>query len=76
MDQKRWLRLEVGPQCIGSGVCVGTAAEHFRLVDGQSQPITEDCEPDDLLTYVAEACPVQAISLRDKRTGALLAPEN
>lgn len=65
----RW-RVDVdADSCVGSGVCAGTAPEHFRLRDGVSRPLRELAEADDLLLAAEESCPVAAISLRDEATG-------
>lgn len=60
--------------CIGSGTCVGTAPEHFALVDGRSAPMAEEVEPDEAVTDAAEFCPVSAITVRDA-DDRLVAPE-
>jgi ferredoxin len=61
--------------CLGSGVCAGTAPDHFRVVDGVSRPVRDEIEPADPALDAAESCPVEAITIRDKETGAKLAPE-
>jgi ferredoxin len=70
-----WL-IEVDARtCIGSGICAGTAPDHFKVVDGTSHPVREEAEPADAAFDAAESCPVEAITIRDKETGAKLAPE-
>lgn len=61
-------------QCVGAGICAGTAPDHFRLVGGVSRPLRELAAPDDLLLAAEESCPVAAISVRDQATGAPVSP--
>ena len=69
-------RIAVDPQrCIGSGICAGTAPEHFRLVDGLSTPLTAVTAPADPLIDAAESCPVEAITVREVAGDRLIAPE-
>jgi ferredoxin len=71
----RW-RVEVDRElCIGGGVCVSTAPSHFVLDGGRSRPIAEEVAPDDFLVEAALCCPVEAISVHDVASGALIAPE-
>lgn len=60
--------------CIGSGMCAGIAPAHFRLVDNRSRPVNDRVGRDDLVLDAGENCPVEAILVRDERTGAVLAP--
>jgi ferredoxin len=64
-----------GASCIGAGMCVGTAPEHFDLRGGESRPVEPVVveAPDDLLD-AADSCPVQAFTVRDGR-GRVVAPE-
>lgn len=74
MSEGRW-QLQVDRDlCIGSGMCAGTAPDHFELVDGLSRPTSEDIEPTDTVLDAAESCPVEAIILRERETGKVLAP--
>jgi len=50
-------RVSVSSDCIGSGVCAGTAPKHFRLVGGYSEPIAVEVEPDEAVLGAAESCP-------------------
>lgn len=69
-------RVEVDARtCIGSGICAGTAPDHFRVVDGVSRPVRPEVEPADEVLDAAESCPVEAITVRDGETGDTLAPE-
>ena len=75
-EQGRW-RVEVdSDSCIGSGMCISIAARHFRLVDGHAQPVQDGIDPDDLVLDAGDACPVEAILVRDQRTGTVLAPSD
>lgn len=70
----RMWRIAVNHTCIGSGSCVGVAPEYFRLdAAGRSQPVTVDVAPDDedLLDAVA-SCPMEAITVTDLETGAVV----
>ncbi|MFC5752071.1 ferredoxin [Actinomadura rugatobispora] len=64
----RW-RLAVTEDCIGSGLCIGSSADHFQLVDGFSQPVTAEVEPGHDVYDIAFQCPVEAIVLTDAETG-------
>lgn len=68
-------RVEVGGQCVGSGMCAGTAPEYFRLHGPRSRPEHERVAPDPKLIAVAESCPVEAIRVRTE-DGVVLAPED
>ncbi|MFY1691993.1 ferredoxin [Plantactinospora sp. WMMB782] len=69
-------RVSVDPQrCIGSGICAGTAPEHFRLVDGLATPLAGTVAPADPVVDAAESCPVEAILVRDAGDQRLIAPE-
>ena len=59
----RW-RVEVSPACIGSGMCVATAAEHFELAGGRARPRRELVAPDDVVRAAVELCPMGAITAR------------
>lgn len=60
--------------CIGSGMCVGVAPEHFTLEGWYSSPTKSQVEPADEVIDAVESCPVEAITVRDTDTGALVAP--
>lgn len=61
--------------CIGSGMCVATAPERFRLDGGRAQPLGDGAlEPGEDLLDAAQACPAEAILVRDA-AGGVLAPE-
>lgn len=68
-------RVEVDASvCIGSGMCAGIAPDHFRIVGNRSEPVNARVGQDDLVLDAGENCPVEAILVRDDRTGAVLAP--
>lgn len=74
MIDQSW-RVDVdSASCIGSGMCVAMAATYFRLVDGRSRPLREDIVEDDHVLDAADACPVEAIRIIDRRTGEVLGP--
>lgn len=58
-------RVEVTPDCVGSGMCLATAPGYFHLVDGFSAPPSEVVPPHDSLVAAAELCPMGAIVVRD-----------
>jgi ferredoxin len=72
---EQW-RIEVDRDtCLGSGVCVGMAPDHFTLVEGRSSPQAETIDPDDVVIDAADSCPIEAILIRVADTGKILAPE-
>lgn len=60
--------------CIGSGLCAGTAPDYFELDEGYGCPTKERVEPADEVRDAADACPVEAITVRDTETGERIAP--
>jgi ferredoxin len=74
MTDQLW-RVEVdSATCIGSGMCAAMAPAHFRVVDGQARPVPAEVAVDESLLDARDACPVEAILVRDRRTGAVLEP--
>lgn len=68
----RW-RIHVDTaQCIGSGVCISCAPQHFALVDGKAEPIAELVDPVDEVSAAVESCPMEAVRVRavESRTEA------
>jgi ferredoxin len=62
--------------CIGSGLCVGTAPQHFALdTTHRSRPHRTVIEPDQNVLDAALFCPVQAITITDRVTGQHLTTE-
>ncbi|MCW6005444.1 ferredoxin [Micromonospora sp. CPCC 205371] len=74
MVSDHWRISVDGDTCIGAGICAGTAPAAFRLVNGVSTPIHETVDADDAVRAAAESCPVEAITVRDRK-GAVIAPE-
>lgn len=75
----RW-RIEVDRGvCIGAGMCVATAPDHFhftRAGGNQSQPVRPEADGSDEVLEAAESCPVEAITLRAAGDGhAVFPPE-
>lgn len=67
---EKW-RVSVDPdRCIGSGVCAGTAPDHFRLDGQHSVPVQPVTDPADPVMDAAVSCPAEAILLADAATGA------
>ena len=63
-------RVEVNPDCIGSGVCASTAPRHFALGDdNRSHPLAALVPPDDVVLDAAASCPMEAIGVVDAETG-------
>jgi ferredoxin len=55
--------------CISSGLCVGTAPDHFAFDKHQhSRPVRDLIEPDEAVRDAAVWCPVEAIRLADAAT--------
>ena len=65
----RW-HLEVGPDCIGSGVCLSLASHRFIADDdNRSRPVTNQIAPEDTVLDAAASCPAEAITVTDADTG-------
>jgi ferredoxin len=62
-------------RCIGSGLCAGTAPEHFRLEGSVSTPVRALVDPNDAVLDAAASGPVEAITVHDAASGQLIAPE-
>ncbi|MEU7588850.1 ferredoxin [Micromonospora sp. NPDC049230] len=62
-------------RCVGTGICAGTAPEHFHLVDGLSAPLADVVAPAEVIVDAANSCPVEAIMVRDATDDRLIAPE-
>ncbi|MGW4809202.1 ferredoxin [Kitasatospora sp. NPDC004272] len=62
-------------RCIGSGLCARTAPADLALApNGRALPTRPATGGSAELTEAAEMCPVEAITVRDAATGALVAP--
>jgi ferredoxin len=62
--------------CIASGVCAATAPHRFRLGRDHSEVLASLVAPDDAVRDAADGCPVEAITIRDVTTGAVIAPSD
>ncbi|MFI6676791.1 ferredoxin [Kribbella sp. NPDC050470] len=79
----RW-KVTVDPDaCTGSGLCLGTAPDHFEFgSDRRSRPraaLVDASDPDDdaatTIADAAECCPMAAITIVDADSGRQLLPE-
>ncbi|ASO19191.1 ferredoxin [Actinoalloteichus hoggarensis] len=60
--------------CVGSGMCTGTAPDHFRLEGAAASAVAEEIDAHDEVIDAAESCPVEAILVREVVGGKVLAP--
>jgi ferredoxin len=68
-------RVEVSGDCIGSGVCAGTAPRHFALgEDNRSHPLSSPVAADEAVLDAAASCPMEAIRVTDADTGEEIQP--
>jgi ferredoxin len=74
MSESRWRVAVDHTKCIGSGICAGVAAGHFRLDQGKSWPVSELVEPDDGVLDAADICPTEAITVRDQAGNPVPSP--
>jgi len=68
------VRVDTGT-CMGTGICTGVAPDRFQVRDGVSHPTAEYVPPEDRVVDAAESCPLEAIRVTHRDTGALIAPE-
>lgn len=61
--------------CIGSGRCSHMAAAYFELLDEHSRVIDEIVAPNQPVLDAAESCPVEAITVSERGSGRLVAPQ-
>lgn len=75
MSADRW-HLEVDRTvCIGSGMCVNSAPDGFKLdAVRQSHPVQPDADAAEALLAAAEGCPVEAITITVLATGEPVFP--
>lgn len=73
VSTERW-RVEVTHDCIGSGMCAGSAPEFFRLIEGYAEPVQKEIDPAEVVTDAADQCPAEAIQVTEVSSGKLLAP--
>lgn len=65
-------RVEVDPgRCVGSGMCVGVAPDHFTLHGEASRPRTAEIAAAEAVMAAATCCPMEAITITDLVTGQL-----
>lgn len=68
-------RVDVVEDCIGSGVCAGTAPHRFTLgEDNRARPPAEPVPPEDVILDAAASCPMEAIRVTNLDTGAPVDP--
>ncbi len=66
-------RLAVLDRCVGSGMCAGIAAGHFRVgEDYRSHPVNAEIAPDEAVADAVASCPMEAIVVTDAATGERL----
>lgn len=58
-------KLNVNENCIGCGMCVAIDPEHFEIVDGLSQAISEDNLESEALNNAINSCPTAAIEKKE-----------
>ncbi|QXJ23397.1 ferredoxin [Actinomadura graeca] len=75
MAEPRWWISVAADRCAGTGVCAATRPDHFQVEDGLSRPLAAEVEAAPSLLAAAEGCPMDAIFIRDARTGERLVPE-
>ncbi|GAA2900963.1 ferredoxin [Streptomyces mexicanus] len=61
--------------CMGTGICAGVAPGRFQVRDGVSHPTDEFVPPTQQVVDAAESCPLEAIAVTHRDTGARIAPE-
>ncbi|MEV5506829.1 ferredoxin [Streptomyces orinoci] len=75
MSMSRWQLAVDRGCCVGSGQCAALAPGAFRLdAAHKSHPVTPESEPSRAVLDAAEACPVEAITIRRADTGELVFP--
>ncbi|MFI9026239.1 ferredoxin [Streptomyces sp. NPDC053560] len=61
--------------CIGSGLCVSTAPDGFRLDSArQSHPVKDEVDAREAVLAAAEGCPVEAIVITEAGSGEAVFP--
>lgn len=66
-DQKTW-RVEVARSCIGSGLCLAVAPDHFEFSGARAKSTGVPIVGEDvsLVRIAVEVCPVAAISMSEE----------
>lgn len=65
MSNPQW-HAAVSKGCIGVGMCVAVAPDHFEFSNGRAHPTTrpvQSAQDIDVVRAAAEACPTAAISI-------------
>ncbi|MFJ3949116.1 ferredoxin [Streptomyces libani] len=71
----RWEVVVDRSVCIGSGMCVATAPDGFRLDTArQSHPVAPEADAAESVLAAAEGCPVEAITLTVSGSGEAVFP--
>ncbi|MGD9530983.1 ferredoxin [Pseudonocardia sp.] len=68
MSNQKW-RIEVSRGCIGAGLCLALAPEHFEFVGARATATTDTVEVPEALERVRAAagiCPASAISVSEE----------
>jgi len=61
-------------RCIGSGLCAGSAPQHFTLQGNHAVAIREIVPPDETVLDAADCCPMEAITVVHADDGSPIAP--
>lgn len=59
-------KLNVNENCIGCGMCVAIDPEHFEIVDGLSNAISNDNLESSDLDNAISSCPTAAIEVEEE----------
>lgn len=75
MPEIRWKVTVDGRRCQSSGVCASLAPKRFAFTSRGARPVEEEIPEDVDVLEAAEVCPLQAITIVDTRSGAVIMPE-
>ena len=66
MSDRHW-HAEVARGCIGAGLCVALAPDHFRFSRGRAERTERSVESDDIevMRAAAQGCPAEAIVISE-----------
>lgn len=59
-------KLNVNENCIGCGMCVAIDPEHFEIVDGLSNAVSNDNLESSELDNAISSCPTAAIEVEEE----------
>ncbi len=59
------MKITITEDCIGCGTCEALCPKIFKVVDGIAMVIKEPEEADKCVKEAAEACPVEAIKIKE-----------